>query len=122
MRRLGELEAEIMDRLWTWQRPTTVREIVDDINEHRAVAYTTVMTVATILYNKGWLLRAKQGRAWVYSPVRSREEYTAALMEDALGTSQDRPAALAHFVEQMGPAEVNALRRALRAVGRRTGT
>ncbi|MBO3678614.1 BlaI/MecI/CopY family transcriptional regulator [Streptomyces sp. NEAU-YJ-81] len=120
MRRLGELEAEIMDRLWAWQRPTTVREIVDDINEHRPVAYTTVMTVASILYNKGWLLRAKEGRAWVYSPVRSREEYTAALMEDALGTSEDRPAALAHFVEQMGPEEVSALRKALRAAGRRT--
>ena len=32
MRRLGDLEAEIMDRLWTWRRPATVREIVDDIN------------------------------------------------------------------------------------------
>ncbi|QKV96773.1 BlaI/MecI/CopY family transcriptional regulator [Streptomyces sp. NA02950] len=119
MRRLGELEAEIMDRLWAWRRPTTVREIVDDINEHRPVAYTTVMTVAGILYNKGWLLRAKEGRAWVYSPVRSREEYTAALMEDALGTSEDRTAALAHFVRQMGPEEVNALRKALRVAGRR---
>ncbi|MBL1095569.1 BlaI/MecI/CopY family transcriptional regulator [Streptomyces coffeae] len=119
MRRLGELEAEIMDRLWAWQRPTTVRDIVDDINEHRPVAYTTVMTVAGILYNKGWLLRAKEGRAWVYSPVRSREEYTAALMEDALGTSEDRTAALAHFVRQMGPEEVNALRKALRTAGRR---
>lgn len=122
MRRLGELEAEIMDRLWAWQRPTTVREIVDDINEHRPVAYTTVMTVASILYNKGWLLRAKEGRAWVYSPVRSREEYTAALMEDALGTSEDRSAALTHFVEQMGPEEVSALRKALRAAGRQTRT
>ncbi|MCP9211103.1 BlaI/MecI/CopY family transcriptional regulator [Streptomyces cucumeris] len=119
MRRLGELEAEIMDRLWAWRRPTTVREIVDDINVQRPVAYTTVMTVAGILYNKGWLLRAKEGRAWVYSPVRSREEYTAALMEDALGTSDDRPAALAHFVRQMGPEEVNALRKALRAAGKR---
>ncbi|WP_413803017.1 BlaI/MecI/CopY family transcriptional regulator [Streptomyces iranensis] len=120
MRRLGELEAEIMDRLWAWQRPTTVREIVDDINEHRPVAYTTVMTVASILYNKGCLLRAKEGRAWVYSPVRSREEYTAALMEDALGTSENRSAALTHFVEQMGPDEVSALRKALRTAGRRT--
>lgn len=119
MRRLGDLEAEIMDRLWRWGRPATVREIVDDINTQRPLAYTTVMTVATILYNKGWLLRGKQGRAWVYSPVRSREEYSAALMEDALGTSEDRPTALAHFVEQMSPEEVSALREALRAAGRR---
>lgn len=118
MRRLGELEAEIMDRLWRWNRPATVREIVNDINRERDIAYTTVMTVANILYNKGWLLRGKNGRAWLYSPVRTREQYSAALMEDALGASEDRPVALAHFVQQMTPDEVSALRKALRAAKR----
>ncbi|MGW5066966.1 BlaI/MecI/CopY family transcriptional regulator [Streptomyces cyaneofuscatus] len=118
MRRLGELEAEIMDRLWTWDRPATVREIVDDINLRRPAAYTTVMTVATILHDKGWLTRRKQGQAWLYTPVRSREAYSAALMEDALGASRDRSAALVHFVERMTDEEVAALREALRATGR----
>ncbi|MCX5302773.1 BlaI/MecI/CopY family transcriptional regulator [Streptomyces sp. NBC_00160] len=118
MRRLGELEAEIMDRLWRWNRPATVREVVNDINKDRDIAYTTVMTVTNILYNKGWLLRGKSGRAWLYSPVRTREQYSAALMEDALGASEDRPVALAHFVEQMNPDEVSALRKALRAAKR----
>ncbi|ALU92179.1 BlaI/MecI/CopY family transcriptional regulator [Streptomyces rubiginosohelvolus] len=118
MRRLGELEAEIMDCLWTWGRPATVREIVDDINRRRPSAYTTVMTVATILYDKGWLTRRKQGQAWLYTPVRSREAYSAALMEDALGASRDRSAALVHFVERMTDEEVAALREALRATGR----
>ncbi|MEU0170550.1 BlaI/MecI/CopY family transcriptional regulator [Streptomyces iakyrus] len=118
MRRLGDLEAEIMDRLWRWKRPATVREVVDDINKDRPLAYTTVMTVTNILYNKGWLLRGKQGRAWVYTPVRSREEYAAALMEDGLGTSEDRPVALTHFVQQLSPDEISALRKALRAAGR----
>jgi predicted transcriptional regulator len=120
MRRLGELEAEIMDRLWRWRRPATVREIVDDINRTRPIAYTTVMTVANILHGKGWLLREhKEGRAWLYEPVRTREEYAAALMEDALGTSEDRPVALAHFIDKMAPAEIAALRRALRNAGKR---
>ncbi|MEU1892871.1 BlaI/MecI/CopY family transcriptional regulator [Streptomyces pristinaespiralis] len=118
MRRLGELEAEIMDRLWTWNRPATVREVVDDINKHRPVAYSTVMTVTNILHGKGWLVRTKQGRAWLYTPVRSREAYAAALMEDGLGTSKDRPAALLHFVENMSEDEVDALRQALRNVKR----
>lgn len=118
MRRLGELEAEIMDRLWRWNRPATVREVVDDLNKHREVAYTTVMTVANILYNKGWLLRTKQGRAWLYAPVRSREAYSAALMEDGLGASEDRSLALSHFVENMTEDETAALRKALRNAGR----
>lgn len=115
VRRLGELEAEIMDRLWAWQRPATVREIVDDINRGRRVAYTTVMTVADILHRKGWLRREKAGRAWLYEPVRSREEYTAGLMRDALGDSQDRPAALLRFVEVISDEDMDALDAALRA-------
>ncbi|WP_262056482.1 BlaI/MecI/CopY family transcriptional regulator [Streptomyces sp. STR69] len=118
MRRLGNLEAEIMDRLWTWSRPATVREVVDDLNKTRPVAYTTVMTVTNILHSKGWLLRDKQGRAWLYTPVRSREAYAAALMENGLGESKDRSAALVHFVESMSEDEVAALREALRGVER----
>ncbi|MFF2863049.1 hypothetical protein ACFVSX_24570 [Streptomyces rubiginosohelvolus] len=26
------------------------------------------MTVATILYDEGWLTRRKQGQAWLYTP------------------------------------------------------
>lgn len=117
MRRLGELEAEIMDRLWRWQRPTTVRDVVDDINRTRPVAYTTVMTVADILHRKGWLTRQKVGRAWAYQPQHSREDYTARLMQDALGSSENRPAAILRFVEHMSPEDVEALDAALRAVG-----
>ncbi|MFB7667523.1 BlaI/MecI/CopY family transcriptional regulator [Kitasatospora sp. NPDC056138] len=118
MRRLGDLEAEIMDRLWSWGRPATVREIVDDLNRKRPVAYTTVMTVADILFNKGHLRREKERRAWVYQPTRSREAYTAALMHDALGVSPDRSTALARFVEQISPDEQEALRQALLAIDR----
>ncbi|MET9401185.1 BlaI/MecI/CopY family transcriptional regulator [Kitasatospora sp. NPDC002965] len=110
MRRLGDLEAEIMDRLWTWNRPATVREVVDDINRQRPVAYTTVMTVADILHGKGILTREKQGRAWLYRPTLGREEYTAALMQEALGSSRDRPAALAHFIEEISSDELEVIR------------
>jgi predicted transcriptional regulator len=116
VRRLGELEAEIMDRLWNWGRPATVREVVDDLNRERPLAYTTVMTVADILFHKGLLRREKERRAWLYEPTRSRESYTAALMADALGVSVDRSSALAHFVERISPDEQEALRQALRSL------
>ncbi|WP_316520019.1 BlaI/MecI/CopY family transcriptional regulator [Kitasatospora brasiliensis] len=116
MRRLGELEAEIMNRLWSWGEPTTVRRLVDDLNTCRPIAYTTVMTVAEILYHKGHLRRRKAGRIWLYETVRSREEYTAALMADALTASTDRSTALAAFAEQITPEERQALRAALEAL------
>jgi predicted transcriptional regulator len=113
MRQFGELEAVIMDRLWEWGRPALVREMVDDLHRDRPLAYTTVMTVMENLYRKGWLRRERDGRAWRYEPTRSRSAYTAALMNDALGTSTDRRTALAHFVLQMSPHDVALLQQAL---------
>src|SRR4249920_1348595 len=113
MRRFGELEAVIMDRLWERGRPMLVREMVDALHDDRALAYTTVMTVMENLHRKGWLRRERDGRAWRYEPTGSRSGYTAALMNDALGTSTDRRTALAHFVLQMSPHDAALLQRAL---------
>jgi predicted transcriptional regulator len=113
MRQLGDLEAVIMDRLWEWGRPALVREMVDALHEDRPLAYTTVMTVMENLYRKGWLRRERDGRAWRYEPTGSRSGYTAALMNEALGTSADRRTALAHFALQMSPHDAVLLREAL---------
>ncbi|HJZ26707.1 MAG TPA: BlaI/MecI/CopY family transcriptional regulator [Streptosporangiaceae bacterium] len=118
MRRFGELEAVIMDRLWAQGRPMLVREMVDDLRDDRPLAYTTVMTVMENLHRKGWLRRERDGRAWRYEPTGSRSSYTAALMNDALATSPDRRTALTHFALQMSPHDAALLREALdRAIG-----
>jgi predicted transcriptional regulator len=113
MRRFGELEAVIMDRLWERGRPMLVREMVDVLHDERALAYTTVMTVMENLNRKGWLRRERDGRAWRYEPTGSRSGYTAALMNDALATSADHRTALAHFALQMSPHDAALLRQAL---------
>ena len=63
MRRFGELEAVIMDRLWQRGSPALVRDVVEDLQRDRTVAYTTVMTVMENLHRKGWLRRDRDGRA-----------------------------------------------------------
>jgi predicted transcriptional regulator len=113
MRGFGDLEAVIMDRLWSWNRPVTVREVVDDLRAYRDIAYTTVMTVMDNLHRKGAVTREKEGRAWLYQPVRSRDEYAADLLSSVLDEAGDRGAALMRFVGRMRPSEVDALRRAL---------
>ncbi|GAA3644210.1 BlaI/MecI/CopY family transcriptional regulator [Streptomyces sp. S1A] len=122
MRPLGELEAEIMNRLWTWGRPATARDVLVDLGRTRSIAYSTVKTVAEILHRKGLLRREKQGRAWLYEPTCTRQQYTASLMQDALGDNPDPAGALLSFVERMSADEVDALRSALRAAKRRSGT
>src|SRR6201988_1680747 len=113
MRRFGELEAVIMDRLWEWGRPVLVREVVDDLRAERGLAYTTGMTVMENLYRKGWLRRERDGRAWRYEPTRSRSSYTAELMSAALAPRPDHRTALAHFALQMSPHDAALLREAL---------
>jgi len=110
-----------MDRLWSWDRPSTVRDVVDDLREEREIAYTTVMTVMDNLHRKGWLEREREGRAYVYRPVASRQEYSARLMREALDASRDADETLVHFLAQMSDDESAALRRALRRRPRRRG-
>ena len=113
MRGFGDLEAVIMDRLWTWNRPTTVREVLDDLQTYRDIAYTTVMTVMDNLHRKGALTREKDGRAWRYLPARSRDDYAAQLLSSVLDEAGDRSETLMRFVSRMRASEVEALRRAL---------
>src|ERR1700683_3900912 len=113
MRRFGELEAVIMDRLWELGRPAWAREMFDARHEDRAPAYTTVMTVMDNLYRKGWLRRERDGRAWRYEPTGSPSGHTAPLMNAARATSRDGRTALTHFALQMSRHDAALLREAL---------
>lgn len=116
MTQLGQLEAAIMERLWAWERPVAVRDVLEDLEREREIAYTTVMTVLDNLHRKAMVIREKQGRAYVYRPTRSRETYTAELMEQALEGTADRGGALMRFVEQMSASDIEDLRTALQIV------
>jgi len=119
MRGFGELEAVIMQRVWDHERPVTVRELFDELVLQRAIAYTTVMTTMDNLHRKGWLARAKEGKAYRYTATASREEYSARLMREALDDGGDTQAVLTHFVAQMDGEESEVLRTVVRALADR---
>lgn len=119
LRLFGQLEAAVMQVLWTSGRPAVVRDVLEELQRDRTIAYTTVMTVMDNLFKKGILERELQGRAYRYRPVRTREQHTADLMEEALSTGGDSGATLLHFVEQMPAEDVAHLRELL---NRRTST
>ncbi|GAA4362951.1 BlaI/MecI/CopY family transcriptional regulator [Nocardioides caricicola] len=112
---LGQLEAAVMQRLWDAEAPVSVRDVLEDLQRERPLAYTTVMTVLDHLHDKGLVTRSKQGRAFLYSPTMTREAHTAGLLDDVLSTSADRSATLLHFVGQLDESEVADLRAALDA-------
>ena len=115
MRGLGELEAAVMDLVWTRGTPVTVRDVLTDLHPARPLAYTTVMTVFDNLHRKGWLRRELAGRAYRYTATVTREGYGAQLMRDALDDAGDPADALLRFLGHMTPDEAAALRNALDA-------
>jgi predicted transcriptional regulator len=69
---LGSLEFELMEILWS-RGESLVRDVVHKLS--RPLAYTTVMTTLDRLFKKGLLSRHKSDRAFVYSPLFSRQEW-----------------------------------------------
>lgn len=102
-----------MDLVWAAAEPVSVRDVLDQLHARRSIAYTTVMTVMDNLHRKGWLRRQRDGRAYRYQAVATRETYAAGLMGQAFAQGGDPAATLVRFVEQLDPADAAALRRAL---------
>jgi predicted transcriptional regulator len=62
-------ELEILKLIWQ-RGEATVREIYQDLLNHRQVAYTTVLTMMGILEQKGHLKKRAGDRAYVYKPAQ----------------------------------------------------
>ena len=121
VRGFGELEAEIMDRIWNrGDAAVTVRDVFDELAEERRIAYTTVMSTMDNLHTKGWLQRDRDGRAYRYWPTLNREQHTAQLMREALDGGGRSVLVLSYFIEQIDPEDSDRLRAALRTLARRS--
>jgi predicted transcriptional regulator len=113
---LGELERTALEQLWDADGPLAAADLRDALAaaaERRDLALTTVLTVLSRLEKKGFVRRDRAVRPHAYAPVKSRDDYVAELMHDALGAAPDRAAALARFVGQASPDETAALKRLL---------
>jgi predicted transcriptional regulator len=113
VRGFGDLEAVVMDRMWNRDGETTVRALFEELRQSREIAYTTVMSTMDNLHRKGWLSRTRQGKAFLYWPSLTREEYSARLMRDALDGGGNPSLVLSHFLEQMSDEESATLRTTL---------
>src|SRR5205814_9926545 len=66
-----------------WRRgEVSVRDIFAAFEEK--IAYTTLMTTLDRLYKKRLLDRRKDGRAFLYSPAVSQEEFEHGIREDVI--------------------------------------
>ena len=78
---LTKAELHLMNILWD-KGNATVQQIQDLLEEPKP-AYTTTLTVMQILTKKGIVDFEKSGKANVYRPILSREQYIGGFMNDA---------------------------------------
>ena len=103
-------ELDILNVLWQLG-PSTVRSVHAALLEHDELAYTTVLSMLQVMYQKGLVMRDDSERAHVYKPALSRnqtqrqiltkllhrvfEGSTTELVMQALGSAQ--PASLSEI-------------------------
>ena len=80
---LTNTELEIMQIVWDLDE-ASVRDVHEVLQNHKQVAYTTVMTMLKILEEKGHLIKAKKGRAFIYRPVRPKHQVVSTMLNEFL--------------------------------------
>lgn len=114
-RPMGSLEADVLDVLWRGDEPLTPGEVLDALDA--GLAYTTVMTILSRLWQKGLVERTKQGRAFAYRAVLSEADLAAGRMREAMAATSDRMATMSRFVDTLDKRETAALRALLEESG-----
>ena len=81
---LTKAELNVMNILWD-KGQATVSEIIGEMSEPKP-AYTTVLTVMQVLTRKEVVQPERQGKAHVFRPLLSREEYIDGFMNETRDT------------------------------------
>ena len=118
---LHELEAEVMDDVWSRDGEVAVREVMEVLNRRtkKPRAYTTYMTILGRLHAKGLVTRRREGKTDFYKPSYTREEYAdlrARAGVDSL-VEQYGDAAFSHFARQMASLDPERRRELQRLAG-----
>jgi predicted transcriptional regulator len=108
----GALEAEVLAVLWAADEPLSPTEVQTRLEED--LAYTTVLTILTRLYDKGVATREKHGRSFHYDAVDDEAGLAARKMTKVLDSEPDRGSVLARFVTQLSESDEATLRALLR--------
>lgn len=120
----GPLEARVMEVIWDKQT-ATVQEVVEELNDEKNYAYTTILTILTRLTRKGMLDRIKEGRSHRYRPRYTKEEWVKKVTSQAVeGLLSDfGELAIAQFVDTVGstPDQLEKLKHLIGELERREG-
>ena len=118
------MELEVLRVLWA-KGPSTVREVLESLNEKKNLGYTGVLKLLQIMTAKGFVRRDESNRAHVYEAFRPADQTKRQLAADMMhkvfegSASQLMMHALAGH--RASPKEIEELRRILDAYEDRDG-
>ena len=76
------LELQILKILWETS-PLPVREIREVLSQQkRDIAHTSVITTLNTMFDKGYLKRKKEGKAFLFSPAVAQQEVSQNMLGD----------------------------------------
>ena len=95
-------ELEVLQILWD-RGPCTVREVLEVLPKERA--YTSVMSLLNVMFEKRLVTREPEGRAFRYSAKHESEHHEGKLLGDLLERvfSGSATALVARLLEQANP-------------------
>lgn len=115
-------ELRVLRVLWD-RGPCTVREVMDVLGRRRA--YTSVMSLMNVMFEKGLLAREPEGRAFLYRARATREKTLSGMVGDLLNRAFDGSAGamVAHLMAQakLSDDELNEIREAIARRRRKGG-
>lgn len=117
-------ELEVLQVIWD-RGPSTVREVMTVLNRQRPRAYTSVMSLMTVMAEKGLLSQKPKGRAFLYSAKISRAKTQSRMVRDLLGRVFDGSASalVTHLLQQAKPdsEELDEIRKTITMFARKKG-
>ncbi len=97
-------ELEVLQIIWE-HGPRTVREVMNLLSTGRRRAYTSVMSLMSVMAEKGLLNQKPKGKAFVYSAKVSRDKTQTRMLGDLLNRAfgGSASALVTHLLQQAKP-------------------
>jgi predicted transcriptional regulator len=111
-------EQEILKILWE-AGPSSVRDVYRHMAKQEDLAYNTVQTLLRIMEDKGLVRHHVAGRAFVYTPIYTREESVRGFLDRVFDGAADQLVMTLLGMERLSPQELERLQAMLQAARKR---
>jgi predicted transcriptional regulator len=117
-------ELEILKLLWELG-PSSVRTVyramLDQQPEGRDLAYNTVQTLLRLMESKGLVRSRPEGRAFIYTPLYSREQTAARFLDRVFDGAASQLVASLLDAERISPEELDRMQSLIAEARRKRG-